>query len=367
MKILFTSNIPSPYRIDFFNELGKYCDLTVTFEGKQARNRDLNWGNRRMARFRGIILQGIPVNEEQFLCPGIIKVLRGNWDYIFMGGYSSPTAMLAIEWLKHHKKKFALEIDGGIIGHDSKIKKYLKTKYISAATCFFSSGNASSKYLVHYGARDNKIIKYPFTSLKSDDILAKCTNVIEKTRLRNELNINENKLIISVGQFIYRKGFDLLIKAAGNLDNNIGVYIIGGEPSEEYIKLKEKYKATNIHFVGFKSKKELSKYYKAADLFVLPTREDIWGLVINEAMAYGLPIITTDQCVAGLELVDAGNGEIIKAGSEKELEKAIKDLLSDDIKLNLMSRRSIEKIQGYTIEDMARVHMEFLEGREISE
>lgn len=41
----------------------------------------------------------------------------------------------------------------------------------------------------------------------------------------------------------------------------------------------------------------------AADIFVHPTREDIWGLVVNEAMAKGLPVITTDRCVAGLELI----------------------------------------------------------------
>ena len=56
---------------------------------------------------------------------------------------------------------------------------------------------------------------------------------------------------------------------------------------------------TNVHFVGFKTKEQLEDYYRAADLFVLPTREDIWGLVVAEAMAYGLGVITTNRCNAG--------------------------------------------------------------------
>lgn len=48
MKVLFMANIPSPYRVDFFNELGKYCDLTVTFEGRTATDRDENGGQQNL-------------------------------------------------------------------------------------------------------------------------------------------------------------------------------------------------------------------------------------------------------------------------------------------------------------------------------
>ena len=60
----------------------------------------------------------------------------------------------------------------------------------------------------------------------------------------------------------------------------------------------------NVYFIPFQNSDIIELYFKAADLFVFPTREDIWGLVINEAMANALPIITTDRCVAGLELIE---------------------------------------------------------------
>ena len=93
---------------------------------------------------------------------------------------------------------------------------------------------------------------------------------------------------------------------------------------------------------------------------MLPTREDIWGLVINEAMAYGLPVITTDRCVAGLDLVEDGvNGYIVPVGDEKALAEKMNLALRAD--LQAMGAVSLEKIRPYTIENMARSHVEILE------
>ena len=76
----------------------------------------------------------------------------------------------------------------------------------------------------------------------------------------------------------------------------------------------------NVHFIDFKNKDTLKEYYHVADVFVLPTREDIWGLVINEALAYGLPVITTDKCMAGLEMIENGkNGYIIPVNDVKKI------------------------------------------------
>ena len=90
---------------------------------------------------------------------------------------------------------------------------------------------------------------------------------------------------------------------------------------------------------------------------MLPTKSDAWGLVINEAMAQGLPIITTDRCVAGVELVENGiNGYIVPVDDNAALEEAVIRTLSEDY--IAMGKASLEKIRPYTIENMARVHMD---------
>ena len=169
-------------------------------------------------------------------------------------------------------------------------------------------------------------------------------------------------MILSIGQFIPRKGFDILMQAAANGIPNADIFIVGGEPTEEYLKMCADLKLTNIHFVGFMKKEKLAEVYRAADMFVLPTREDIWGLVINEAMAYGLPVITTDRCVAGLELVEEGvNGAIVPVEDADALARKMRELLSSD--LTAMGEASLERIRPYTIENMAKGHARVFEDR----
>ena len=133
------------------------------------------------------------------------------------------------------------------------------------------------------------------------------------------------KNVLTVGQFIHRKGFDILLKAHQYNDDDVALIIIGGSPTEEYLKIIKDYNLKNVYFIEFQKKSVLAQYFKAADLFVLPTREDIWGLVINEAMGYGLPVITTENCVAGIELIEDGiNGYIVPNEDVKELSEKMK-------------------------------------------
>ena len=113
----------------------------------------------------------------------------------------------------------------------------------------------------------------------------------------------------------------------------------------------------NVEFVGFKTKNELKEYYQASDIFCSQTRGDVWGLVINEAMAMGLPVITTDKCVAGLELVHSGqNGFIVSVEDYKSLSHCIKKIGDNEELINRMSEKSRNIIKTYTVENMAYVH-----------
>ena len=364
MKVLFLTNIPSPYRVDFFNELGKKCELTVLFEKKSAKDRDENWIGEKIKNFKAVFLKGISVGVAEGFSLQVIKYLSDkSFDKIIVGMYSTPTAMLAIEYMNFKRIPFILSTDGGIPKMDSGIKLKIKKHFISSANSWLSTGNATTEYLKYYGANSNKIFEYPFTSVRNKDILTKPLTKDEKIKLREKLCIKEKKVVISVGQFIYRKGYDILLRACKGLDENIGIYIIGGNPTEEYLKLKEKLDLKQVYFLNFKSKSELYEYYKAADIFVLPTREDIWGLVINEAMSAGLPVITTDRCVAGIEMIDNRNGIIIPAENVEKQKQAILDLLENDELIREMSIGALEKAKEYSIENMANETLYILQER----
>lgn len=360
MKVLFMTNIPSPYRVDFFNELGKMCDLTVSFEGTFATDRDPKWKTDKMKNFTPLFMKGIRINSDSFFCPEIIKIIKQKWDIILVGGYSTFTSMYAIDYMRRKKIPFYIEADGGLIRNDKNLKFKLKSHYLSGATGWFSSGAVTDDYFVHYGAERSKIYRFPFTSMKKDDlVLDQVLTDEEKLVYKNKLEMKEKNVILAIGQFIYRKGFDVLLKASKNFGDDTGLYIVGGNPTEEYFDLVKEYNLKNIHFVGFKTKQELKDYYLAADMFVLPTREDIWGLVINEAMAYGLPVVTTARCVAGLELIaDDEGGYIVPVDDIAALAEKCNMIINHPDLKQKMAENNLKKIQDYTIESMAAAHFE---------
>ena len=209
----------------------------------------------------------------------------------------------------------------------------------------------ADRYLLHYGATKNNIYFNHFTSLHEKDILQKLPSLDDKNFVRQAKGITEKKVILSVGQFVHRKGYDVLLKAAAKLTQDIGVYIIGGQITLEYEQLVKELNLRNVHFIDFMSPDKLKYYYLAADVFVLPTREDVWGLVINEAMACGLPIVTTDHCVAGIEMITNGvNGYVVPIENPEMLRSAIEQILSDENLRNNMASANLRMIIDYTYE-----------------
>ena len=358
-RVLFLTNYPSPYRVHFFDELGKYMDVTVLYSDRveDIKHRNAAWFEEGDHGFQAVRLTPKFRVGRRYLCFDVIPWLKKQYDAIVVCGYSSPTAVLAMAWLRLHRIPFYMEVDGGLIRQDSKLKHFVKKSLVCLANQWLSTGEYTTRYLVHYGAKKEKVTHYPFSSLYEKDILPAVPTLNEKKAFRMMLGIEEEHMILAIGQFIHRKGFDVLMHAAKALDPNIGIYIVGGETTAEYRKLREELGLPNVHFLSFQKKERLALLYKAADLFVLPTREDIWGLVINEALAYGLPTITTDRCVAGLELIEDGvNGYVVPVGDAAQLAEKISAVLASD--LEAMGRASLEKVRPYTLENMAKTHAE---------
>lgn len=363
MKVLFLANVPSPYRVDFFNELGKYCNLTVLFEKATSDERDQSWENYKFHNFKGVILSGKSINADTAFCPSALKyILNPSFDRIICATFTDVTGMLAVQIMKLIHIPYYLECDGGFAKTGKGIKEKIKKRIICGATGYFSTGRICDEYYITYGAETSKLIRYPFSSLKQSDLVQTVPSADEKRRLKKELDIKEKKVILAVGQFIYRKGFDILMAAVRDIPKDVGIYFVGGIPTKEYLLERDEKKLSNVHFEGFKLKRDLEKYYKAADLFVLPTREDIWGLVVQEAMAYGLPVISTDKCAAALELIKHDeNGYIFPSENVDSLKKYIQAIISSEDVARKFGAKSLEIIKSFTIEEMVECHLNYLQ------
>lgn len=364
-RVLYLTSIASPYRVRFFDELSKYCDVTVLYydRSSEQKDRSAEWFTVGSGAHKAVQLRRrVATIAGESLCLDVISWLKKNYDAVVIHGYSSTTAMLAIAWLKLHRIPFYLEVDGGLIREESPAKYRFKKMLVSSAHRWLSSGEATTDFLVHYGAVREHCIRYPFSSLEGEDLLPEPVSREEKLALRRKLGMECGRMILTVGQFIPRKGFDILLQAAAQMEERADIFIVGGQPSPEYLHMVEQLQLTNVHFVGFLKKQTLGEVYRAADLFVLPTREDIWGLVVGEAMACGLPVITTDRCVAGLELVEEGvSGGIVPVEDPRALARKLDEVLRSD--LQAMGAAALERIRPYTIENMARGHARIFQDR----
>lgn len=361
-KVLFYTNIPSPYRVDFFNELGKYCDLTVLFEAANSAERNELWKQYQFDYFEGIIMSGRRTAVDMAFCPEILKYLKNDhYDMIFISLLASLTSVLAVTWLRLHKIPYVYEGDGGFVHAENKLKYILKKYIISGADAYFSTSQAFDLYCKRYGAIQDKIVRYPFTSVFEKDLLQRRRPKEEKQKIRGKLGIWEEHMIISVGRIIHLKGFDILLKAAEVLDDSWGIYIVGGQETSELAGLSRDRNECNVHYIDFIPKEKLWEYYQAADLFVLPTRNDPWGLVVNEAMANALPVITTTQCIAGLELVKDGiNGYLYDCEDVDALKNILNKASMHIEELSELSEEALKTARNYTIEKMVKAHMDYI-------
>jgi glycosyltransferase involved in cell wall biosynthesis len=139
-------------------------------------------------------------------------------------------------------------------------------------------------------------------------------------------------LLLYIGQLIKRKGIIQVLKALNYLrDPEIGLIIVGSGPQEKELKkfCKEN-NLNNIFFKGFQQQEMLPKYYALADIFILPSFEEVWGLVVNEALASGLYVLSSKYAGASYDLIKEGwNGEIFNPNDVTEIVELIKRIKGD--------------------------------------
>ena len=369
MKIIVCTSLLSPYRVNWLEELAKTADVSVFYLYDRDNERNDRWFSENInTRLKFVCMKGKMWGRLGKVSFDFIKEIKRNrYDIIILDGYGFFTQVLNVRFLNKRKLKYFVNVDGYVDTAVGKgLKGRIKRRFLSSMPYFLCGSLSAKEYLLNCGVDENRIYNHVFTSLFKSDIFNGVAEFNEKTSLRKKLDIVEPHVIISVGRFTYLngygKGYDALMRAAEKLPKDIGWYIVGGEPTEEFKRIKEQSGLANVHFIDFKGKEELKEYYRASDLFVLMTVGDVWGLVINEAMACGLPIITTDKCVAGRELVeDDKNGYIVSVGDDESLAKHVQNVIYDLGKLEEMGKNSLQAIQDCTIEEMTKTHIDVFE------
>ena len=348
--VVITSNI-APYRLKWCELLSAHFPVTIIYTKDHDYERDDRW-LQKSSKYCKIEKLNNPKDLYDPLCFDVIDVLKKYKDsLVIFDGYGPKTNLLGLLYCRLNKRKVFTNVDGYALGEKrSKLKDLIKKFVIkNICTYFFCSSDSTKNHLIENGAKENRIYVHNFSSITADRIIAKPVDKKKQKEIRKKLGIETDKpIVISVGAFIPRKRYTDLIKAVIDCKTKCELYLVGGKPVDEYLELSKG--RDDIHYIDFVLPEEVDEYYKAADLFVLPSQTDVWGLVINEAMANGLPVISSDNCVAAYSLVK-DNGVIYETGNINELKEAI-DYCLDEKENKKMKQNSLKLIKDFTIEKM---------------
>ncbi len=343
-KVLYLTNIKVPYRVRFFNKLAKYCDLTVCYERRESSNRDKTWTSCEEENYHEEYLDGTDLGRESSFSLKIIDVVKKGWDVVIVGCYNSKVQMLAMLTMRLCRIPFIINLDGEPFINNS-LKGLIKKFFLQGAKGYLTAGVKSCYSLKTIFDVETNVTPYWFSSLNDKEL----------SHNGNTPCTRQERTVLVVGQYFNYKGMDVALKAA-RLDNSIKYKFVGmGKRCDLFTHDMGKI-PSNVEIISFLQKTDLEKEYKNCSLLVLPTRQECWGLVVNEAASFGTPIVSTWGSGAAVEFLSEDYPQYLaKAGDAKSLYESIKLCLeSDNSEYSIFLKNKSAK---YSIERSVEAHV----------
>ncbi len=365
-KTVLLTEIIAPYRIPVFNALARCpgVDLHAIFlaETDTALRQWRIYSDE--IRFSHEVLPSWRWRAGQrslLLNRGLWSSLEAaNAQTIMCGGYNYPASWEALWWARRRNLRFVLWTESNQRDKRSgrAAVEWLKRYFVSSCDAFVVPGKSSFAYLRTLGVSEQVIftapnaVDNPFFATQAEKV--KCEPAVFRERF--EL---PRRFILFVGRLLPEKGvFDLLeayAKLGTDLRSEVGLVFAGDGVSKE--KLAQQARRISpgvVCFPGFAQREDLAGLYALAETLVLPTHSDPWGLVVNEAMACGLPIIVSSVAGCSADLVEDGwNGYVVPPRDSEKLSVAIDSLVRQPELRQRMSAHSSERIRNYSPEACA--------------
>ena len=361
LTLLIVTNIPSPYRVDFFHYLQTNVteyDIHIMFQsGNEKSFRTWNGGEEKLKNthfLRSKVIKKTGFDQtEKYIPSGTTKVLNEVRPDIVVCMEYNPCAIMVKHWCNKNKIPYISWTDGTRLSeaHIGFLQK-LSRKYIIRNTkAFIASSTAAKENQIYLGADPEKI----HISFLTVD-LSKYTLSGSETPKQKPFGM------LCVGSLIKRKGMDLLLDALGMIKDEDWKLTVAGEGPEKEALLqqaKESGISERITFTGFIEGEALRDLYAQSSVFILPTREDCFGLVTLEAMCAGLPVISSKYADGARDLVEDGiTGFIVDPYDPEQLSKVISSLINDPEKTKIMGRAGRERSEQFAFEKVSKGFIE---------
>lgn len=365
-RIVIITEIIAPYRIPVFNALAQHerVDLHVIFlaENDPTEREWLVYKNEICFSYQVLPSWRRRVGRHSFLLNrGAEAALRrASPDFIVCGGYNYFASWQSMTWARRNRVPFGLwaESTSRDFRGGHALIEFLKIKFLRYCDAFVVPGKSSVQYLRHYGVPAEMIFTAP-NAVDTQFFAERAAVICKDAAAYREALCLPTRFFLFVGRLVPEKGiFDLLDAYGGlapELRKEIGLVFVGDGPARAaLLQRAAKISPGSIQVKGFAQRELLPTFYALADVFVFPTHTDPWGLVVNEAMACGLPVISSDAAGCVADLIESGwNGRIVSAHDVGQLTSAMDEVAHDGELRSLMGQRSRERIEQYSPEAWA--------------
>jgi glycosyltransferase involved in cell wall biosynthesis len=294
--------------------------------------------------------------------PSIIcYLLKFRPDVVFPQAFSLWTVLVVLlkplcGW------KIAIIYDGSSPNtdfRDSSFRTFARRILAKFADGFVSNSQAGKKYLVEVLNVPEKLV-FTRTYLVPD-----AEALLKRLETTKPQNFNlKSPVFLYVGRITARKGIKTLLEACAMLKKqgyaDYTLLIVGKGDQQEELEtfIKEQDFADRVKWVGWVDYGSLGAYFQQADIFVFPTFEDVWGMVVPEAMVFGKPILCSKGAASCELIVEGENGYIFDPSNAKELADKMQILIENPDLIESMGEKSRQLISQKTPETAAKAYIE---------
>ncbi len=353
----------SPARTLLYNSLSdiskkQWYELKVIFSSKIESNRNFDTEKEEWKfLFNYTILEDTPIKIKSKKDNHFFHLnLKISWvldnekpDIIIQAWWAWISAWISMWWCKKNNAQYILW-SWSTIYENSWMRRITKpfVKYlVQNSDRFFSYGTRSTEYLVSLWASYEKV--YPLYNTVDIWFFKKNSErlISQKEELKSKYGIKTKYVLLFIGQLIERKWIYNIIYGYSEFQKKHPdislVFAWNGQEKSNLEKIIKKNDIQNVFFPWFFQLDTISELYTIADIFTLPSMEEVWWLVINEAMCFNLPIITAKNVGASIDLIQEWkNGFIMKEYSPAEFQKWLDFIFNKNLMENNISRKIIE-------------------------
>jgi 1,2-diacylglycerol 3-alpha-glucosyltransferase len=362
-RLVILTEIISPYRIPLFNAMARNSkvDLHLIFLAETDPGlRDWQVPKTEI-RFSYEVLRSWRKRGWKFsvlLNAGVARALRAaNPEVVLCGGYNYVASWQALMWARRHQVPFFLwsESNSQDMRRGHVPVEFLKRKFLSRCSGFVVPGRSAREYLREHKIADDSIFTAP--NAVDNDFYAAAAQPARAhaAKRREELGL-PSRYFLFAGRLVKEKGVFELLSAYAKLEapirEQIGLVFAGDGVCRAALEREAASISRGmVRFVGFAQREALAALYALAEALILPTYSDTWGLVVNEGMACGLPVILSHAAGCAADLVDEGwNGLLVAPRDADALTSAMRSFAQRPEMSTTMGTNSQARIAKYSPE-----------------